>query len=62
MLLFKLYISESRKQIAANKDKSNDKIKPDYYECIQLSANIAFKDTTYISWIVLFIIYLSVSL
>lgn len=51
-------INESRKQISSNKDITNSfvnsskVVKPDYFECIQMSANIAFKYTTIITWIV----------
>jgi hypothetical protein len=44
-----ILIKESKKQLLRNQKKS---IKPDYYECIQLSARESFIDASYITLLV----------
>lgn len=47
-----LLINESRMQITEQKVVNSEQINPDYYECIQLSAQHAFRKATIITWIV----------
>jgi hypothetical protein len=44
-----ILINESKKQLLRNKKKT---IKPDYYECIQISAYESFVDSTFVTWFV----------
>jgi hypothetical protein len=44
-----MLIKESKKQLMRNKIR---KIKPNYYECIQISAHESFVDSTFITWLV----------
>ncbi len=46
-----ILIYESKKQLLRNKKKA---IKPDYYECIQISAHESFVDSTFVTWLVIF--------